>query len=159
MPLNSFGIGFCLAYECSRCKQSEWLRNKSSAREWLSQFQTDPSNMMYLRTLAAKCGYNRLNLLDNQGVVDLLAADIASGWLRACDRTQETYSVGSTAADAPPPDTTPKPFPLSDRATRATSSQVQPAPEPSTFPPNLDGAAQAAALAAAASSGKPFCAH
>jgi hypothetical protein len=158
VPINPFGIGFCLAYECSRCKQSEWLRDKSSAREWLAQFQRDPSTMSYLRTIAVKCGYNRLNVLDNHAIVELLAADIASGWIRACDRTQETYGAGSAAADAPP-DTTPKLFPLADRSPRVSDSPPQATTEPPTFPPNLDGAAQASALAAAAASGKPFCAH
>ena len=157
MPINSFGVGFCLAYECSRCKQSEWLKDKSSARVWLSQFQSDPSTMSYLRRLAAKCGYNQLNVLDNRAVIELLAADVAAGWLRACDRTQETYGGGSTTPDAPS-ETAPL-FPLADRQQRVSDSQPQSTADPSTFPPNLDGAAQANALAAAAASGKPFCAH
>ncbi len=158
MPINCFGVGLCMAYECYRRKQSDQLKTRSSAEQFLSRFQRDPMTMDYLRSIAAKCGYNRLNVLDNKAVIEVIAREVSTGWLRVCENTQETYAPttagGGEAASQPES----KPFPLAERQKRVAEPQMA-ALEPATFPSNLNGATQAAALAAAAASGTPFCAH
>ena len=63
---------------------------------------------------------------------------------------------GGSGSPTAKPEAIPIAFPLAERVSRATTTAA-PVEESATFDPRLDAVAQAAALVAAASEGKPFC--
>lgn len=128
--------------------------NADSARLVLGQFKDDPGAMRDLRSLLddSATGVQNSTLTEDQ-VLDAVARLVAGGdlimareWpLRGGTSGQE--ASGSGEDDQP-----------SDPSPSSGSGKSQ-APENPSLPSSTDGAAQAAALAAAASSGAPFCEH
>jgi hypothetical protein len=118
----------------------------------LSHFKSDLSAMRDLRALLADSNTGTPNprLTDDEvlvGIARLLASGelmlVREGPMQGGAATQATTSSQSDTPPASPP---------------PASSKSQ-APENPGLPPNTDGAAQAAVLAAAAASGAPFCSH
>jgi hypothetical protein len=107
-------------------------------RELLSQHSGDPdgarlTDHQVLERLAAMLGSRR---------IIVIAKEMRSSSGQPAEKVQ-------SAAPA---------FPLSERSAAAAPAAPPPPPsDPSTFDPNVDAAAQASALVAAAADGKPFC--
>jgi hypothetical protein len=134
------------------------LKNPAQAEEWLRKLTQSPMTMTGLRDLAAKSGQKSVNQMDNGAVVKLIAQQICSGQLRICSTGTFSGIAGDPGSRAAAAAADSKPFPLSELKKRqASSSQSDRAADPNTFPDDLDSQAQAAALAAAASQGQPFC--
>ncbi len=134
-----------------------WRRQIQSGDEsvelrFLAQYKDDPGAMRDLRALLAESalGIPNTRLTDDQ-VLAGIARLLASGELLAV-RELPVHGGSATQPDAAGPSDAPAPSP-------APSSSSKPGPESPTLPSNTNGAAQAASLIAAASSGAPFCAH
>jgi hypothetical protein len=148
MSLRRLGIS---NYHLFWRRQIQWTGDDSAANLLLAQFKGDPSAMRDLRALLTESGTGIPNtrLTDDHvlaGVARMLASGelvlVKEGPMLGGSGTQES----SSQPDAPPP------------SPPATASRSQ-APENPSLPPNTDGAAQAAVLAAAAANGAPFCSH
>jgi hypothetical protein len=125
------------------------------ALSWLKRLGLPDSDLMtrmreLLRDHAGDPDSARLT--DHQ-VLERLAGLLSSRRIIVIGREQRTSS-GQPAEKA---ESSAPAFPLSERATAAPASAPPPPTEPSTFDPNVDAAAQASALVAAAADGKPFC--
>ena len=142
-------------------------RDLSLAHRALAPALRDPMAMAALRRLSlAHAGGAALNLLDDHEVLSVLCRAIVGGrlWLRGMGATSEAelpdaatgkdsgwgVAVAPPAGGAPSP---PAPPPPSSRA----PAPMAPAPAAPPPPPDLDNAAQAAALREAARTGVPFC--
>ena len=148
MPLRRLGIS---NYHLFWRRQVQPVGGDEAAELILAQFRGDPSAMRDLRALLAESGSGLSNsrLTDEQvlaGVGHMLASGellLVREWPMLGGSGQTEASTQDEAPPAPAP---------------ASPSKSQP-PENPSLPPNTDGAAQAAVLAAAAESGTPFCSH
>lgn len=122
-----------------------WVKNLVSAqpelvsrfREYLTRYSNDPESF---------------RLTDHQ-VLDRLAALLYSRRIVVVVRQERSSGQPNAKSQSPAPA-----FPLSERPVRGSSaSSPPPASDPPTFYPNIEAAAQASALVAAAAEGKPFC--
>ena len=162
MPFNCFGIQLCRSNEPCTCQQSNnlaaFLKNAACAELWLKQRTRDAMTMTGLRSVAARSLNRSVTFLDNKEIVRLVARQISSGQMRVCSTAilkQGGGDPGTTAATAAAEGV---PFPISERPARPpVSTKREAPPEEATFSDDLDGSAQAAALAAAAAEGQPFC--
>jgi len=94
--------------------------------------------------------------LSDDEVIDQVADLLASGRVHVHTTPLPAARAGSGASGASATQT-PIPFPLTPQP-KASSQERTPGPtDPSTFPLNLDGPAQTAALMSAAAQGVPFC--
>lgn len=150
---SRFDVGdFCAWNECRGCRPKFEAGDRAAARDWLSGFLVNDAQAAVLRQLAHRPGADRhLPLHSTQAVVDHLAQLIAHGELRVCGRDHPAPQIETSVGTAPPG---PPPPPV---AARSRSAPVAPPPEPTTLPGNLDAAAMAATLVAAANAGAPFC--
>jgi hypothetical protein len=140
--------------ECSDCKPLN-LRDKPLARQWLQQFRNDNSSMASLRGLLIENSDTwPIGGMKEEAVIDQIANELSCGTLQVCPETLHQGSSRSEASATPEP----APFPLSERRLRASTVPANPPmSEPPTFSSDVDLAAQAATLVAAAAEGKPFC--
>jgi hypothetical protein len=124
----------------------KWLKNLTSQRpEMLIRFRD-----YVIRFLSEPEAFR---VTDHQ-VLERMAGLLHSRRVVVISREDRAAGAAPTAAQTSAPA-----FPLSQRAQRETapSTPAQQSADPSTFSPNTDQTAQAAALVAAAADGKPFC--
>jgi hypothetical protein len=128
------------------------LDRREAARLVISQFKGDVAAMRDLRAvlLSRSLGIPNSRLTDDE-VLDQAAKLFASGDLSLISGE---VMPGGGAGQRDSASTAPQ-APAASPAVRSSSQQ----PENATLPSNTNGAQQAAALAAAAQSGAPFCAH
>lgn len=160
MPLCPFGVQLCWPSDCAGCEKSAiYLRSRITAEQWLTRISLNPQAMASLSIAAAQCGIAQTKLLNKRAVIKAIAAQLASGRIRACDENwrEVDFETGGVTSEYSAPDEPSAPFPLEDRAARAVTSSTQASADPSTFPDPLDAAAQTQALASAAAQGVPFC--
>lgn len=133
-------------------RQVQSYSDQAAARMTLGQFKDDPIGMRDLRAILddPMTGIQNARLTDDQ-VLDAVARLVASGELIAV----REWPVHGGAATQPQSSNQSE----QQEASPAPASHSQPPPENPTLPSNTDGSTQAAALAAAASSGAPFCEH
>lgn len=155
MPVNCYEFQLCRASESCNCKHKSIQRASLYTAEWLRRCTRNPLAMGALRGVVAG---NGTRLSDNDSLIKLIAAQIASGQLRVC---QGQNAGGGAAADPGSASQTDgsssKPFPFTPRPKQTSSSALSNDNEPQSLSENLDGAAQAAVLNAAAAQGVPFC--
>jgi hypothetical protein len=149
MSLRRLGIS---NYHFFLGRQVQAVGDDETARRLLEQFKGDLSAMRDLRALFSESntGIPNTRLTDDQ-VVAGIAHLLASGELMLVREGPMQGGSAAQAGTSSQPDAPPASAP-------ATASKSQ-GPENPSLPPNTDGAAQAAVLAAAAASGAPFCAH
>ncbi len=147
---------FCRKRHCRDRDSVSSLRDRYCARQWLQQFGTDVHKMLAMRTLLQQEGVAwQPSAMSDEEVIDHTAELLISGRLHVHALRAPAVSVYGFASSEPPKSV---PFPLSDRRPRPQAGASNaPASDPPTFPPDIDGAAQANALAAAAAGGQPFC--
>lgn len=133
-------------------RQVQQYPDPASARLVLGQFKDDPSAMRDLRALLEEpmLGIPNARLADDQ-VLDAVARLVAGGEvLLLREWPVHGGSANPSQTSGQPADSTP--------ATPPPITKSNP-PENPSLPSNTNGGAQAAALAAAAASGAPFCEH
>lgn len=145
---------FCRKRDCRDRDRVASPSDRLSARQWLQQFATDTHKMLAMRTLLYQASVAwPLSATSDEEVIDQTAELLISGRLHV--HAQRNVSVDASAPSEPPRFV---PFPLSDRQPRPqTGASNAPASDPPTFASDIDGSAQANALAAAAAGGQPFC--
>ncbi len=155
---------FCQRLDCSDLESLSNLQDRFFALQWLQQFKGDVHRMLAMRTVLSQEG-NAWSLcrMSDDSVVDRIAELLASRRLHVHMQPARApvggsgpsqYSTLSTASTAEPF----VPFPLSERRPRSPSaSSRQPVVDPPTFSSDVDSAAQAATLVAAAASGAAMC--
>ena len=112
--------------------------------------------MTGIRTLLAQHSPEQIHRMSDDEVIDAVADLLASGLLHVHTQPVRVISAaGSAVPEAPKL----VPFPLSERKPREqTIAYPEPTKEdPPTFSSDIDVAAQAATLVAAAAQGAPFC--
>ncbi len=94
-----------------------------------------------------------LSTMSDEQIIDQITELLVSRRLHVHVQPAQPFSAGISSSSDPS-----VAFPLSERQPRQQAvASSTPASDPPTFPPDLNGGAQAAALAAAAASGQPFC--
>lgn len=129
--------------------------NYEDALNWLRQlaFQHPDLNSRFREYLTRYSDDPEIFRLTDFQAMERLALLLHSRRIVVIAREFRTGGGTPSAAAAPAPA-----FPLSERAPKTPSSTYQaPVNDPPTFSPDVDGAAQANALVAAAADGKPFC--
>jgi hypothetical protein len=145
----------CKWQDCRGCVSPLASGDPEAARTWLSGFLLDDARASELRRHMHASGDGLgLGLLSHQQLLDQMSRLIASGELRVCGManlyTQDS-AIQTTSGVAPPG---PPPAPVG----RSRSAPLAPPPpEETTLPRNVDAAAVAAVLTAAAAEGVPFC--
>jgi hypothetical protein len=146
---------FCRDRDCLyRPERVVVLRDRSSTDEWLLPFKKDVFKMLATRTFLAQDprGARQFSSMSDDAIMDHVAELLVSGRLHihALFEQEPPGGTSSVAIDAPP-----APFPLSQRKAPPIADRP-PISDPPTFS-DIDGAAQAATLVAAAAAGAPFC--
>ena len=151
---SRFDVGdFCTWHECKGCQPKFSLGEHEAARDWLRGFLVDDAHAVTLRRLAHLAGGDvGLTQHSTQGVIEQLAGLIACGQLRVCGKDQAVHLIQTSTGTAPPGPPPPPPA-----ARGASAPVVAPPPAPSTLPAQVDAAAMAKTLVAAAAEGAPFC--
>jgi hypothetical protein len=144
---------FCRELDClRRPDRVVLLRDRSSALQWLQRFKEDDFKMRSMRTfLSHEHSARQFSSLSDEAIIDQIVGLLISSRLHIHALFEQTPPSGipgeiQTVKFAP--------FPLSER--KPPPAGPAPVSDPPTFS-NIDGPAQAATLAAAADSGKPFC--
>jgi hypothetical protein len=146
----------CRNHSCGDRLRVSSLRDPLFARRWLRQFKRDPAGLSAMRTFLGQGeGARPLFGVSDDDAIDQLADLLASGLIHIHTQPLPAARAGSGSSDTFAAQT-PVPFPLTPQP-KPTPQQAQPPAEPSTFPMNLAGPAQAAALMSAAAQGVPFC--
>jgi hypothetical protein len=145
---------FCRKRDCRDRETVSRLQDRSSARLWLQQFETGVHKAIAMRTLLwQESSAWPLSRMSDEEIVDRVADLLVSGRIHVHVQPVNPVSAGGSAPSEPE-----APFPLSERQPRSQAvASSPPVSDPPTFPADLDGGAQAAALVAAAASGQPFC--
>jgi hypothetical protein len=145
---------FCGERDCPDVETVSRLEDRSSARQWLQQLETGAHKTLAMRALLwqESSGWP-LSRMSDEEIIDQIAELLVSGRLHVHVQPARRVSAASSAVSEPV-----VPFPLSERKPRPQAvAYSAPVSDPPTFPSDLDGAAQASALVAAAASGQPFC--
>lgn len=144
---------FCRRRACRHSELVFRLGDRLSARQWLRNFKTDIDKMRAMRTLALQENSSwSLSSMSEEEVIGQIAELLSCGRLHVHAHTPETVpppSSYSSGAPASPP--------VYQRPAPPEATYREPASDPPTFSPDIDAAAQASTLAAAAASGQPFC--
>lgn len=158
---------FCRKHACRHDESALHLIDRLSARQLVQNFRTDVFKMMMLRRLLSEeRPESALFSLSDDMLIDQIIELLGSRRLHIhLERARPAGSTdGGSAQDstaAPRAETERAvPFPISERKPQqpaASVSQPQNTPEPPTFAKNLDFAAQAATLIAAAQTGAAAC--
>ena len=171
MPICNFGVQLCWLHQCSTCHKSEiMLHSSADAEQWLASFVHDPLVTISLHEISRECCGDRLRRFSDRDAIRMVALQLASGWLRACDQNwtvaeSQAFTNDPAAGDSESPSTSSyapvsKPFPIEERKPRMAP------PPPSkpletellTFAENLNVQSQVASMQAAAAQAIPFCA-
>ena len=144
---------FCRKRDCRHSELASHLGDRVNARQWLRHFKIDIDKMRAMRTLAWRENSSwSLSRMSEEEVIGQIAELLSRGRLHVHAHTPETVpppSSYSSGAPASPP--------VYQRPAPPDATYREPASDPPTFPADIDAAAQAATLAAAAASGQPFC--
>jgi hypothetical protein len=155
---------FCRRLDCRDRNPVASLRDRSYARQWLQSSKQDYLKMLGMRTLLSQeDNEHDFFRMTDEAVIDQIAKLLSSGRLHihmlpirgavleGSEQSQRftTFVVTDTEKFVA--------FPLSERSPRVPGTFREPAVDPPTFSSNMDAAAQAATLVAAAAEGKPFC--
>lgn len=147
----------CRGRDCRGRERMSHRYDRAFARRWVQQSKTDVHKMVALRSLLwQESNASAISRMSDEEMIDHLAGLLASGRFHFHSAPAQTVPTTGRAGggDAQKPVA----FPLAERTPRpAVAASGTPISDPPTFPPNIDGAAQAGALAAAASGGQPFC--
>lgn len=140
--------------KCPDCEPLHFKWGSNSAEHTLSRSKSSGITMLKLRALLVQYGAG-VNGLSDDDVVVQVSRLLASGRLQMCRKVVERVAPPPRKSAGPPRQ--PPPFPLSESQPRPATSRSEPPPDPATFPSDLAGADQAAALTDAARDGVPFC--
>jgi hypothetical protein len=145
---------FCRELRCLyRPRRLIVPRDRPSTLEWLLPFKKNFFKMLEMRTLLAhEHRAGQFSSMSDDAIIDQVTELLISGRLHihALFEQEPPGGTSSVAIDAPP-----APFPLSQRKAPLVADRPS-VSDPPTFS-DIDAAAQAATMAAAADSGKPFC--
>jgi hypothetical protein len=146
----------CRSHSCGDRLRVSGLHDPLVSRQWLRQFKGDPAGMFAMRTFLWQGGtaWHLFGLSDDE-VINQLAHLLTSGRIHVHTQARPAARAGGGASSASKTQTS-VPFPLTPQP-KPTPQEKPQAADPSTFPMNLDGPAQANALMSAAAQGVPFC--
>jgi hypothetical protein len=155
---------FCQRLNCRDGEVFPLVRERYSARQWLQRLKTDAFRMLAMRSLLSQARGWDLGRLSDDAVIDQIADLVVTSRLHihmprvAVIADGGGQSQQSTASTENKTETSPA-FPLSDRSRRGASAAAsrQPIVDPPTFSSEMDSAAQAATLVAAAATGAAAC--
>jgi hypothetical protein len=154
------GWKFCNKVQCLDRAPVPGLRDELSARAWLRRAAGDPSAMAAIRTfLAVEMGARNLYNDPDEAVVAQMARLLATGQVHVHELQTKKRSLEDSEPRGVPKISGAKPVPALIPASRPrvpTRAYQDPPVEAPTFS-NVNAAAQAAVLAAAAADGRPFC--
>jgi hypothetical protein len=144
---------FCRELDClRRPDRVVILRDQSSAFQWLQQFKGDDFKMRSMRTvLSQEHSARQFSSLSDEAIIDHIVGLLISSRLHLHALFDQTPPSGN-----PGEIQTVKFAPYSPSERKTPPAAPAPITDPPTFS-GIDGPAQAATLAAAADSGKPFC--
>lgn len=132
-----------------------YFASRDSALAWLKQLASEDSDVIHrLRQyVAGSVGDPEFYRMTDHAALERLAVMLHLRKILVMVRHEPTGSGKPSAKleSAPPA------FPLSERTPREPSSNQPKTSDSPTFTPNLNAAALAAALTAAAAAGAPFC--
>ena len=155
----------CAERDCDDLDQPWPWQEQILIRQWLQQSERDPLKLQALRAFLEQ-GQSGIQLsrMSDARIIEQVAGLLASGHLHLHGQNvgdaeaPEGAETGS-AGDSVKPTVAAQqvPFPLADRQPPPPATPSESSSDPPTFSPDVDGAAQAAALSAAATGGQPFC--
>jgi hypothetical protein len=151
LPLPQFEWWFCQELICTEPDRVDDLPGRLGTRLWLQQFKGDPYQMRVLRDLLSNQLLMPPSRVADDAVIEQIADLLNSDRLHIHAKEMETIAAGGAETSDQS-----VAFPLSERQSRDTAPPPPVADAP-TFSPKGNPSAQAAALAAAAASGTPFC--
>lgn len=148
------GWKLCRRIECGDRSLTYELPDRLQARLWLEQFARKASAMIAIRTWLASQhdGRRDVSRMSDQAIIEHVAALISRGVVHV-------HTLAATREPEPPmAPSRPREEPV-EAAPRNQPRAVTPVDETetSTFQDDVDLAAQAATLTAAAANGTPFC--
>jgi hypothetical protein len=152
LPLPEFEWTICQAPGCTEPDRVDDLPGVLGTRLWLQPFKGDPLQMRILRDLLTNQILLPASRMADDTVIEQIADLLIADRLHIHAKEMETFAAGGTTEESDQSVA----FPLAERQPR-DSGPPPPAADPPTFSPKIDPSAQAAALIAAASEGKPFC--
>ncbi len=148
----------CLWHECTGCDNPLRSGDLFAAHEWVSRFVGDEAEMARLRVLAGRADAPvAASRAGEHDVAEQIAACITAGSMRVCGSVRPLRLYRLVGASMP------QPAPAAPAAAAAAAPRAAPAGSASpalpqaTFVADLDAAAMAQALRAAARDGVPFC--
>ena len=148
------GWELCRQLDCLDHTPESALKDRVAALQWLQQFKEDTSKMLAMRTLILQeHSAWQIAGMSDEVVIDQIVEMLISDHAHVHAEPEQAVSSRGPGASEPAKVV---PFPLSERKVREQPDS-KPVSDPPTFSSDLDGAAQADALTAAAADGKPFC--
>jgi len=148
-PLRHHEYWFCEKQDCSSPDRASGLQGQFLIHCWLQELKSDPVRKRILGDLVRSEIPLALFCIGEATLVRRVEQLLISGQLHFHKKEREVQS-GSGDLE------TQVPFPLSQRQPREASA-APPVFDPPSFSPDVDLAAQAATLVAAAAQGVPFC--
>src|SRR2546423_3637083 len=145
--LGTTGLFICGSNERPRL-------NRSGAVALLKRCLTDQPTMLGLRALLGLASADSLTRLDDQQILEELAAKVEHGELLLFGEVVPAFSGGGGSNTASNVVRIPPRI-----ATQTPAPQAPIQSDPSLFPPNTNLAAMADAIQAASRTGAPFCEH
>lgn len=147
----------CRSLNCRERLEAPGFQDPLFLRLWLGQFKGDATGMFAMRTFLWRGG-RVLDLfrLSDDDVIAQLADLLASGCVHVHTQPRRAARAGGGSSGTSATQT-PVPFPMSQQPKPPPQERQPEAADPATFPINLDGPAQVAALMSAAAQGVPFC--
>lgn len=152
-------LEYCRQSKCEKGDSILPLPDRFAVTLWLQRWRYDAMRMQEMRLALAQANLmGDVSRMADETVIAELSRLITTGRLHI---HTHVLDLGGGDVAAPPVSAPVQPvaFPLSDRKSRAASSGPSPSFDDGdpTLPDDTDFSAQAAAMAAAASEGVPFC--
>lgn len=156
---------FCAKRDCDNRDRPWPWQEQILIRQWLQQSERDPLKLQAMRAFLQQ-GQSGIQLarMSDARIIEEVAGLLASGHLHLhgpnfgeAETSDEAETGGAGDLVRPTVAAQEVPFPLTDRLPPPQAAPSESSSDPPTFSPDLDGAAQAAALSAAAAGGQPFC--
>lgn len=142
-------VWLCQEQDCTKPHRASLFETRVWVHGWLRDLRTDAGKTRLLNDLIRSNISGVPFHLSNDALLRKIEQLFVCGRLHVHRKQRGTES--GTGDDSPNP-----PFPLAERQPRIASAPP-PIVDVPVFSPNLNMAAQAAALVAAAASGTPFC--
>jgi hypothetical protein len=150
VPLEREGWYLCRWLDPAKKGDREFQGDQASAFRFLSRFSLAPSAMHMLRKEVERSFIQPLS--DNE-ILNHISWELSRGRWKARQRPK-LWEIGATGPSVAGANQTAA-FPLSPRP--APQPVSSPRPDPPVFPDDIDAAAIASGLQAAAAMGAPFC--